>query len=156
SPAPVVTLPLPIARWEFDGDLKDSIGELHGTAHGLARVEDGHLLLDGKDSFVETAPLKAELTARSLEVWVRLANLEQRGGGAITIQSSSGAIFDSVVFGEKEPGQWMAGSNGYSRTQSFNAPLETEANTTIVKIVLVYHSNRTVTGYRNGHRYGAP
>jgi hypothetical protein len=156
TPAPAIELPRPIARWEFEGDLKDSIGELHGTAHGIARVEDGQLLLDGNDSFVETAPLKSELTARSLEVWVQLASLEQRGGGAITIQSSSGAIFDSIVFGEKEPGQWMAGSNGYSRTQSFNAPLEAEADKSIVKFVIVYHSDRTVTGYRNGHRYGSP
>src|SRR5262249_44637057 len=66
SPAPAATLPRPIALWEFDGDLKDAIGDLHGTAHGMARVEDGQLLLDGKDSFVETAPLKSELTARSL------------------------------------------------------------------------------------------
>jgi mono/diheme cytochrome c family protein len=156
APAPTVALPRPIARWEFDGDLKDSIGGLHGTARGMARVEDGQLLLDGKDSYVETAPLESELTARSLDVWVRLANLEQHGGGAITIQSSSGAIFDSIVFGEKEPGQWMAGSNGYSRTQSFHAPLEREADKSIVKITIVYHADRTVTGYRNGHRYGSP
>jgi hypothetical protein len=156
GPDPAATLPRPIARWEFDGDLKDAIGDLHGTAHGRARVEDGQLLLDGKDSFVETAPLKSELTARSLEVWVRLASLEQRGGGAITLQSSSGAIFDSIVFGEKEPGQWMAGSNGYSRTQSFNAPLEKEADRSIVKFLIVYHADRSITGYRNGHRYGTP
>jgi hypothetical protein len=156
SPAPAVTLPQPIARWEFDGDLKDAIGELHGTARGMARVEDGQLLLDGKDSFVETAPLKGELTARSLEVRVRLASLEQRGGGAITLQSSSGAIFDSIVYGEKDPGQWMAGSNGYARTQSFNAPLEKDADNANVTIVLVYDADRTITGYRNGHRYGAP
>jgi mono/diheme cytochrome c family protein len=37
-PAPAVEVPQPIGRWEFDGDLKDSIGGLHGTAHGSART----------------------------------------------------------------------------------------------------------------------
>src|SRR5262249_8762790 len=110
SPVPALELPRPIACWEFDGELTDSIGELHGTAHGGARVEGGRLILDGKDSYVATAPLKADLAARSLEVWISLGSLDQRGGGGITIESSTGAIFDSIVFGEKEPGQWMAGS----------------------------------------------
>jgi hypothetical protein len=64
--------------------------------------------------------------------------------------------FDAIVFGEREPGQWMAGSNGYARTQSFQAPLEKEADKAIVKIVIVYDSERRITGYRNGHQYGAP
>jgi hypothetical protein len=156
NPPPAVALPHPIARWEFDGDLKDAIGELHGTARGAARLDNGRLILDGKDSFVETAPLKADLTAKTLEVWVSLDRLEQRGGAAMTVQSASGAVFDAIVFGEKEPGQWMAGSNGYSRTQSFQAPLEDEGDKGIVKIVIVYGADQTVTAYRNGHRYGAP
>jgi len=156
SPAPAVELPRPIARWEFDGDLKDSIGELHGTANGQARIDAGRLILDGKDSYVATAPLKKDITAKTLEVWVSLARLDKRGGGAITIQSSTGAVFDSIVFGEKDPGQWMAGSNGFARTQSFQAPLEKEADKSIVKFVIAYDSERTITGYRDGHRYGAP
>lgn len=155
SPAPAVELPQPIARWEFDGDFKDAIGELHGTAHSQARVEGGRLILDGKESYVATDPLKADLSSKTLEVWVSLGNLEQRGGGALTVQSSTGAVFDAIVFGEKDPGQWMAGSNGYARTQSFQAPLEKDADKSIVKIVIAYDSNRSVTGYRNGHRYGA-
>jgi mono/diheme cytochrome c family protein len=153
--APAVELPRPIARWEFDGDLRDSLGGLHGTAHGQSRVEKGSLILDGKDSYVATAPLQSDLSAKSLEVWLMLTNVEQRGGGAISVQSSSGAIFDALVFGEKEPGKWMAGSNGFSRWQSFNAPPELEAGRSVVKIVVVYGSDRTITAYRNGRRYGA-
>ncbi len=155
-PSSAVELPHPVARWEFEGDLQDSIGELHGTANGQARVEGGRLLLDGKESYVTTAPLKADLTAKTLEAWVSLSNLDQRGGGAITVQSSSGVIFDSIVFGEKDPGQWMAGSNGFARTQSFQAPLEREADKSLVKIVIVYDADRKITCYRNGQRYGAP
>lgn len=156
SPAPAVAVPKPIARWEFDGDLQDSIGELHGTAHGQARVEGGNLVLDGKDSYVATEFLKKNLTAKTLEVRLTLGSLDQHGGGAITIQSSSGAVFDAIVFGEKELGQWMAGSNGYARTQSFQAPAENEADKSQVQVVIVYDAERTVTAYRNGRRYGAP
>jgi hypothetical protein len=50
----------------------------------------------------------------------------------------------------------MAGSNGYSRTQSFHGPAETEADHSAVQIVIVYDSDRTIACYRNGKRYGAP
>jgi hypothetical protein len=156
SPAPKVELPTPVARWEFDGDLKDSIGGLHGTAHGSARVEGGKLLLDGIDSFVETSPLPTEIGPKTLDVWLTLTNLDQRGGGAMTIQSPSGAVFDSIVFGERQTGQWMAGSNGFSRWQSFLAPLEASAVREVVKIAIVYGADRTITAYRNGRRYGTP
>jgi hypothetical protein len=156
SPAPAVDVPPPIACWEFNGDLKDSIGGLHGQPHGSARVDNGKLLLDGKDSFVDTPPLPTEIGPKTLEVWLTLASLDQRGGGAMTIQSPSGAIFDSVVFGERETGQWMAGSNGFSRWQSFLAPVETEAGRDFVKLVIVYGADRTITAYRNGRRYGTP
>ncbi|MBS0262100.1 MAG: DUF1553 domain-containing protein [Planctomycetes bacterium] len=153
---PPVPVPQPVARWEFDGNLQDAVGQLHGTAHGNARVSAGRLLLDGKDSYVDTPPLPQEITAKTLAVWVALANLEQRGGGAMTIQTLSGALFDSVAFGERDAGQWMAGSNGFSRWQSFQAPAETVAGPDTVCVVLVFGNDRTITAYRNGRRYGTP
>jgi hypothetical protein len=153
--APAAERPTPIARWEFDGNFQDSIGSLHGTAFGQARVEEGRLILDGKDSYAATAPLQTDLTDKTLEVWLMLTNLDQRGGGAIGVQSSTGAIFDAIVFGEKEPGKWMAGSNGFSRWQSFNSPPELEADRSLVQMVVVYGPDRTITAYRNGQRYGA-
>ena len=35
---------------------------------------------------------------------MRLDNLEQRGGGAISIQTRDGGLFDAIVFGEQEAG----------------------------------------------------
>ncbi|RPI83867.1 MAG: DUF1549 domain-containing protein, partial [Planctomycetaceae bacterium] len=152
-----VAVPAPIAAWEFNGDLRDSSAGMHGTAHGTARVENGRLLLEGgAETRVETELLARELREKSLAVWVSLENLEQQGGAAISVQSPSGAVFDAIVYGEREAGQWMAGSNGFVRSQSFQAGLETERSPASVQITLVYGLDQSVTCYRNGRLYGVP
>lgn len=150
GPAP----PHPIAAWEFDGDLKDRFGTLHAVMHGSAKIEDGCLVLDGLDAYAETVPLKIDLAQKTLEAWVQLANLEQSGGGVISIQSLGGAAFDAIVFGEREPGRWMAGSNGFVRTMPFNGPSETDAARSAVHVAIVYKDDGTIIGYRGGKPYG--
>ena len=147
--------PAPLARWDFDEDLRDRAGELHALAQETARVEDGQLLVDGK-SFAMTYPLKAELKEKTLEAWVTLADLQQRGGAVIGVQALDGSLFDAIVYGERDPRQWMAGSNGFERTQSFAGPEETEADAVVVHVAIVYEANGTITGYRNGQVYGTP
>ena len=49
---------------------------------------------------------------------MRLDDLEQRGGGAISIQTRDGGLFDAIVFGEQEAGIWMAGSEFFRRYRS--------------------------------------
>lgn len=147
--------PQPIARWEFNDDLKDSIGELHVTANG-AKLKDGSLLVNGRQAFAATEPLKKPIKEKTLEVWLRLEHRNQTGGGAITLQTLDGQTFDSIVFAEREPNRWMAGSDGFVRTQSFQAPEETEADNQVVHLAIVYHADGTITGYRNGQSYGQP
>jgi hypothetical protein len=147
-------LPQPISRWSFDKDLRDEIGALHGEARGTARVEGGALVVDGKTGFVLTAPLTKAIKARTLEAWVKLDNLGQRGGGAIGIQGTSGEPFDAIVFGEREAGRWMSGSSGYRRTSSFGGDQEKEAQSQFVHMAIVYQEDGTITGYRNGRPYG--
>ena len=147
--------PAALARWEFDGDFNDSVGQLHGKAVGNARIENGALIVDGK-SFVETVPLQQSIKEKTLEAWVQLDNLHQRGGGAISIETRNGSIFDAIVFGEREPKQWMAGSNGFVRTDSFRGTEETEAIRRAVHFALVYTADGTITGYRDGKPYGRP
>ncbi|MBL7132584.1 MAG: hypothetical protein ISS78_00670 [Phycisphaerae bacterium] len=55
-------------------------------------------------------------TNKTLAAWVLPANLSQRGGSALTIQS--GDRFDAIVLGEKARGRWMAGSSYFRRTQA--------------------------------------
>ncbi|MFP6763116.1 MAG: DUF1553 domain-containing protein, partial [Planctomycetaceae bacterium] len=132
----------------------DSIGDLHGKAVGNARVEQGALVVDGT-GFVETVPLKQDIAEKTLEAWVLLTNLEQRGGGAIAIGKRNGVVFDAIVFGEREARRWMAGSNGFVRSDSFKAPEEKEALKRPVHIALVYTQDGKITGYRDGIPYGS-
>ncbi|MCA8989285.1 MAG: DUF1553 domain-containing protein, partial [Planctomycetaceae bacterium] len=152
----VENVPLPIARWTFDNDLQDEIGILHGTAHGEARIENGQLVLDGQTAYVSTVPLASSLKAKTLEAWVQLANLTQRGGGVVSVQTTDGVLFDAIVFGEREPGRWMAGSNGFVRTQPFQGEPESEADKSLVHVAIVYDEQGNIQGYRNGEPYGQP
>lgn len=147
--------PKPISAWDFDADFKDHVGNLHGEASGTARIENGGLVLDGS-SFVATTPLDRDITEKTLEAWVLVPNLDQSGGGAISLQQTSGTVFDAIVFGEREPRRWMAGSNGFVRTQSFSGTEETEAARKPVHVAIVYGKDGTITGYRDGQVYGEP
>ena len=149
SPTP----PKAFARWEFETDLKDAIGNLDGTAIGSARIENGALIVDGK-SFVQTAPIEKEIKEKTLEVFVQLDSLNERGGGAISIETLNGVVFDSIVFAEREPKQWMAGSNGFARTDSFQGPAESDAQKRPVHFSIVYKKDGTIIGYRDGKPYG--
>jgi hypothetical protein len=144
----------PISSWNFDVDLRDQIGSAHGEAKGGAVISGGMLILDGKDDFVETAKSRVELTEKTLEAWVQLDNLDQRGGGVISLQNVDGGQFDAIVFNERDPGQWMAGSDSFSRWSSFQGEAETEANSQLVHVAITYAKDGTITGYRNGLPYG--
>jgi hypothetical protein len=147
--------PQPIARWEFEDDLKDSVGTMHGSAKGNSRLEKGGLVVAG-NNYVITAPLKRKLTEKTLEAWVQLDNITQRGGAAISIQTPNGIVFDAIVYGEREATKWMAGSNGFVRTKSFQGTVEKEAKNHPVHVAIVYTKDGVITGYRNGQPYGKP
>lgn len=146
--------PVAMARWEFDEDFKDSIGQLHGSPQGGAKLAQGALVLDGKGSYVMTSPLTQNIEEKTLAALVQLDKRDQRGGGAITLENSSGVVFDSIVFGEREPFRWMAGSNGFVRTESFQGPEEAEVSKRPVHFAIVYRKDGTITGYRDGQPYG--
>ncbi len=148
--------PSPIAEWNFNGNLRDSIGELHGEGFGGATLHEGRLVLDGKDSYVATPPLDVSLTEKTLEAWVSLADLSQRGGGVVSLQTLDGTTFDAIVFGERKSQHWMSGSNRFLRTSDFQGVAETSADQQLIHIAIVYRADGTIFGYRNGRQYGKP
>ncbi|MCX6996413.1 MAG: hypothetical protein NTV49_04855 [Kiritimatiellaeota bacterium] len=91
---------------------------------------------------------------KTLVSWVCLANTTQQGGSALTIQR--GDQFDAIVFGEREAGKWMAGSDFLKRTQGdqhANA-VEKADRKTLIQMAIVYKGNQSSI-YRNGEPYAA-
>lgn len=152
-PAEPLNAPEPLAEWTFDEDAKDTKGRMNLELIGNARIEKGALNLDGK-SMAKSGSLPKKVKTKTLEAWVMLDNLAQRGGGVITVQGKDGGLFDSIVFAEKKPQEWVAGSNFFERSELFEGSAETEANTRPVHVAVVYQPDGTISGYRDGKPYG--
>ena len=148
--------PAPYACWTFESDARDAIGTLHGGLLGGAQVREGRLYLDGKTAHMRTERLSKAIREKTLEAWVILPNLMQRGGGVISIEHGStfeGTVFDAIVFGERERAKWIAGSDHYSRTKALVASHENAKPTDAIHMAIVYDSDGGITVYREGGRY---
>jgi len=93
-------------------------------------------------------------TDKTLVSWVTLANTAQQGGSALTIQH--GEQFDAIVFGERAPGKWMAGSDFFQRTQRDQQvnSVEKGDGKWPIQMAIVYHGNR-ISIYRNTNLYAS-
>lgn len=145
--------PFPVAAWDFRDSLKDQVGTLKLTVHGNPKLTDAGVVFDGKNYLVSDRLPKA-MAAKTLEAWVRVDPLSQRGGGVMTLSTADGNVFDSIVFGELQPQRWMAGSENFRRSASFNGA--EEQSTELVHIAYTYAADGTITAYRNGQLYGKP
>jgi len=157
APPPDPTLPpapAPALRWSFDGGYRDTVRGLPLEPFGGPRLLNGRLVLDGKDDAARVN-LPIPLTEKTLEAWVALATLDQRGGGVLTVEDTQGRVFDSVAYGERVPRRWLAGSTGFQRTRDVDAPAESIAGRP-VHLAITYASDGTIALFRNGEPYGAP
>jgi hypothetical protein len=150
---PANDAPKPYAEWDFEKDANDLQGNLPLTLEGSARLEQGALVLDGRSAVARSAPLTKDLSVKTLEAWVLLDTLDQRGGGVITVQDKRGGVFDSIVFAESAANEWLAGSDHHKRTEGFEGTPETEAAQRPVHVAITY-AGGTTTAYRDGLLYG--
>jgi len=150
---PVAVRVPPIAAWDFTRDGQDLLGRLPVKLVGNARLEREGLVVDGH-SFAVSEPLKQTLSEKTLQVRVRLKTLHQSGGGAISLQTRDGNLFDAIVYAELEAGRWMPGSNSFQRTLSFEGPVEQKADQQFVTLTQVYRADGTIVAYRDGIPYG--
>lgn len=155
SPTPRPTnAPEPYAEWDFESGTDDLKGNIPLKLEGGARVEHGALVLDGNKSYARSGPLKRNFTTKTLEAWVLLDDLEQQGGGVITLQDLQGNVFDSIVYAERQKKEWLAGSDFGRRTRDFNGVLEQDAAKHPVHIAISYQADGKINAYRNGVLYG--
>ncbi|MBI4582941.1 MAG: GH32 C-terminal domain-containing protein [Planctomycetes bacterium] len=96
---------------------------------------------------------KRAIADKTLVVWAAPADLTQRGGSALTLENPGGE-FDAIVFGELEPGKWMAGSDFFRRTWKDQErwPAEAAGGGAPVQIAIAYRG-KEVSIYRNGRPY---
>jgi hypothetical protein len=145
--------PAPAFLWSFTGGRQAlPAGELQGGAV----VSGGRLRLPTAGAFFQSAPLDRGIREKTLEAWVALDTLDQGGGAAISIEDETGRTFDAVVYGERQPRKWMAGSSGFQRTRDLAAPVETAPAGTLLHVAVVYRADHTIAVYRNGQPYGEP
>ncbi|MCC7376893.1 MAG: DUF1553 domain-containing protein [Verrucomicrobiales bacterium] len=143
----------PMAHWSWSfGPNDPAVGK--GALEGGAVVSESGLQLATGGAFFRSPPLDRDIREKTLEAWVDLANLDQRGGAAISIEREDGSVFDAIVFGEREPKRWMAGSNGFARTRDLGGEPETAGRGTLVHLAVVYRDDRSVAVFRNGVQYG--
>ena len=145
--------PAPLLRWDFTvtGDAAPV-----GALSGGAVIANGRLQLPKDGAFFQSPPLPSNIREKTLEAWVSLASLEQGGGAAISIQNANGNVFDAIVFAERQPKKWMAGSDGHARTMDLEIPEEAEEVGTLVHMAIVYHADNTIALFRNGEPLGRP
>ncbi len=145
--------PVAFARWTFDGQTN---AVMTGELQGGAKIGNGRLQLPQQGAFYKTTSLPRDIREKTLEAWVALADLQQGGGAAISIESEDGSIFDAIVFGEGQPKKWTAGSNGLARTRDLEAPEETAPSGALVHMAIVYRPDNSIAVFRNGEPYGKP
>ena len=152
--------PVAAAGWDFTQGAAATSGGLGGSLEGGAVTTAEGLVLNGTSGHVVSLPLAADLRAKTLEAWVKLDTLSQRGGAVMTVQTidpdPGRQVFDAIVFGEREEGRWMAGSDSFLRTEDLGGEPETEAAGAFVHVAIAYDEDGTIRFYRNGQAYGKP
>lgn len=144
----------PVMEWNYR---ELAIKEAERTE--LQTVGDAVIDADGLhvsgNGYAISTPIAQQVGAKTFEAVVKLSHYDQGGGGVLSLQSRDGVIFDAIVYGEREPRQWMAGSNGFERTQSFAGENEQEAVDQPVHLAIVYDAEGNVRAFRNGIPYGS-
>jgi hypothetical protein len=144
-----------VHQWTFNGDARDQVGTAHGALSNGASLTGDRLLLGGGQML--SAPIDNNIFEKTLVSWVSLNNLDAGIGGSALSMGHTGAKFDGIVYAEINPRTWMAGSDGFSRTQfpqSYGTP-ETTTEPGEVMMAIVYQADRTVSVYRDGSLYGS-
>ncbi len=98
---------------------------------------------------------RTEIKDKTLVVWAAPANLNQRGGSALTLDDLA-SHFDGIIFGELARGKWMAGSDYHRRSQKDQKAnlAETADKSSFVQLAIVY-KGKNITIYRQGKEYSS-
>jgi len=146
----------PMISWDFSKGLKDTENGLVLKPEGPVRqTPNGVRLAD--NGYLKSEPIRTTLREKTLETWVLVDPGTQQGGAPVSLFKPGDATFDAIVYAELEKNRWMAGSDFFRRTRSFQSPdTNSPALDRWVHVAITYHADGKITGYRDGMPYGTP
>jgi len=109
-----------VAQFTFEPgvELKDLTGNFPDlTLVGGASVEKGQLVV-ASGKWAVSSPMKKgpSISEKSMLSWAYIDDLNVLAGSILTLDQIAADQFDAMVFGERQPQRWMAGSSNFTRT----------------------------------------
>ena len=151
-----------VGWWTFEKgvELVDLMGNFGDIELRGATVSDGVMNL-GNNEWALTEPTEysgPDIIEKTLVAWAYLDDLNVTRGATLAINQSSSDSFDAIVYAERQPNRWMAGSSNFSRTNDFDPGFEEKASTIgdLIQIAISYEDDggAHIIGYRNGEVIG--
>jgi hypothetical protein len=160
--------PTLVGDWQFDSATSGDASGHWSTfeLRGSATVANGQLAVDGTGNGVgATAWARARsysgptISDKTMVSWVSLDSTAIVSGAPIGLYKPAGDQFDSVVYAERQPFRWMAGSDFFNRTADF-IPGVNDTNTgSLRQVAISYRDNgngtQTISGCLNGVALGS-
>ncbi|MFQ6043056.1 MAG: DUF6785 family protein [Candidatus Poribacteria bacterium] len=142
-----------IPRWLSIAD-KNALSDYY---RGESTVEKGQLVLGANKWAITTGYKGPEIKEKTLVAWVYIDDLNITHGAPIAIQQTDADSFDAIVYAERQPRQWMAGSSHFIRTQDAVPGFKETETGKLVYMAISYEDDggdAHVRIYRNGDLIG--
>ena len=149
-----------IGHWTFENgvELEDLTGHFSEIDLLDAEVKDGKLHI-GNNEWAMTTGYKGPDIGheKTLVTWLYLDDLNVTRGATLAVNKSSADTFDAIVYAERQPKRWMAGSSFFRRTQDANPGFEEKETGKLIQLAISYEDdggNAKIVIYRNGDVIG--
>ena len=129
-----------IGHWTFQGEngLLDLTGNFSPLVLKGARIEKGALDVGPNAYAIAEKYEGPPVSNKTLLAWVRMDDLDQRGGSVLTLDKKNKDEFDGIVYGERIRRKWMPGSNHYARSNwEFPAMFEENKTSKLISSVIL-------------------
>lgn len=143
-----------LGQWTFEPgkelvDLKKNFGDIKLTG---ATVSKGQLVLGTNKWGITTGYTGPDITEKTLVAWLYIDDLDIKLGAPLAINRSSSDHFDAIVYAERQPRRFMAGSSNFTRTQDAIPGFEEKETGKLIYLAISYEDSKGqahVRIYRN-------
>ena len=149
-----------IGHWTFENgvELEDLTGHFGDIDLLDADVKDGKLRIGNNEWAMTTGYKGPDIGPdKTLVTWIYLDDLSIIRGATLAVNKSSGDTFDAIVYAERQPKRWMAGSSHFRRTQDADPGFEEKETGKLIQLAISYEDdggNTKIMIYRNGDVIG--